>query len=114
MIVERVTGDVCGRPFPVYDDLVADLLAAHQGDRSERDAEVAHVLGVAAGYAYSDIETMSAMMCRLGLAHGGCVRVAQTVDAMYIFSTAYLAQSRCGRVVILAYRGTDRKSTRLN
>jgi hypothetical protein len=26
---------------------------------------------------------------------------------MYIFSTAYLVQSRCGRVVILCYRGTE-------
>jgi hypothetical protein len=50
---------------------------------------------------------MATMMTRLGLAENSCVRVAQTVDAMFIFSTAYLVQSRCGRVVILCYRGTE-------
>jgi hypothetical protein len=47
------------------------------------------------------------MMTRLGLDDHACVRIAQTVDAMFIFSTAYLVQSRCGRVVILSYRGTE-------
>jgi hypothetical protein len=36
-----------------------------------------------------------------------CVRVVQAVDAMYVFSTACLVQSRCGRVVVLCYRGTE-------
>ena len=97
----------CGRPFPVYDSLVPDLLAAHQRDRDDRDATVAHVLAAAAGYAYSNIETMATIMSRLGLEDNSCVRVAQRVDAMFIFSTAYLVQSRCGRVVILGYRGTE-------
>ena len=68
---------------------------------------VAHVLGTCAGYAYSDADTVAMMMTRLGLDANACVRVAQTVDAMFIFSTAYLIQSRCGRVVILCYRGTE-------
>jgi hypothetical protein len=47
------------------------------------------------------------MMVRLGFERHACVRISQTVDAMFIFSTAYLVQSRCGRVVILCYRGTE-------
>jgi hypothetical protein len=46
-------------------------------------------------------------MTRLGLESHACVRIAERVDAMFIFSTAYLVQSRCGRVVILCYRGTE-------
>ena len=107
MMLERLTGARCGRPFPIYDHLVPDLLAAHQGERTDRDATVAHVLATAAGYSYSDIETLATIMSRLGLEDNSCVRVAQTVDAMFIFSTAYLVQSRCGRVVILSYRGTE-------
>lgn len=107
MNLERLIGGTCGRPFPVYDNLVPALLAAHERDRAERDATVAHVLATAAGYAYSDIETLATIMSRLGLGDNACVRVTQTVDAMFIFSTAYLLQSRCGRVVILAYRGTE-------
>jgi hypothetical protein len=94
-------------PFPVYNNLVPDFLAAHERGRDDRDATVAHVLATAAGYSYSDINTMAMIMSRLGLENNSCVCMEQTVDAMYIFSTAYLVQSRCGRVVILSYRGTE-------
>ena len=107
MNLERLMGARCGCPFPVYDNLVADLLAAHEPGRDGRDATVAYVLAAAAGYAYSDIETLATIMSRLGLEDNSCVRVAQRVDAMFIFSTAYLVQSRCGRLVILGYRGTE-------
>jgi len=107
MNVVRLMGGRCGRPFPIYDNLVSDLLAAHEFDRVGRDATVAHVLGTSAGYAYSDIETMATIISRIGLEDNSCVCVEQKVDAMYIFSTAYLVQSRCGRVVILSYRGTE-------
>jgi hypothetical protein len=105
--LERRLGGRCDRPFPIYDGLVPALLAAHQPDRDGRDATVAHVLAAVAGYSYSDIDTLATMTSRLGLDDNSCVRVAQTVDAMYIFSTAYLVQSHCGRAVILSYRGSE-------
>ncbi|HUK64464.1 MAG TPA: lipase family protein, partial [Dongiaceae bacterium] len=94
-------------PFPVYPRLVETLAAAHLSAPVQRDPTVAHVLATCAGYAYADSETVARMMTRLGLERHGCVRVTQTVDAMLIFSTAYLVQSQCGRVVILCYRGTE-------
>jgi hypothetical protein len=72
-----------------------------------RDETVAHVLGTCAGYAYADAETVAMMMGRLGLERSACVCITQLVDAMFIFSTAFLVQSRCGRVVLLCYRGTE-------
>jgi hypothetical protein len=107
MRLERQTGAARGPPFPVYQDLAASLLAAHGPEEEGRNATVAHVLGTCAGYAYADIETVATMMARLGLEGNACVRITQTVDAMFIFSTAYLVQTRCGRVVILCYRGTE-------
>jgi lipase (class 3) len=107
MTLERLTGAGCDPPFPVYPHLVDDLVAAHRADNGERDATVAHVLATCAAYAYSDADTVATMMTRLGLVANACVRITQTVDAMFIFSTAYLVQSRCGRVVILGYRGTE-------
>jgi len=107
MEFERLQGATPAHPFPVYQDPVASLLAAHRRDESGRDAVVAHVLGTCAGYAYADTGTVATMMTRLGLGGNVCVRVAQTVDAMFVFSTAYLVQSHCGRVVILCYRGTE-------
>ena len=107
MTLERIVGGACDPPFPVYAHLADDLVAAHHADNGERDATVAHVLATCAAYAYSDADTVATMMTRLGLEANACVRIAQTVDAMFIFSTAYLVQSRCGRVVILCYRGTE-------
>ncbi|HEX9084344.1 MAG TPA: hypothetical protein VF836_06380, partial [Gemmatimonadaceae bacterium] len=82
------------------------MLAAHASADSASNATVAHILAVASGYAYADLETMATMMSRVGFAEHATVCVSQTVDAMYIDSTAYLTQSRCGRVAILSYRGT--------
>jgi hypothetical protein len=107
MDVERIPGRACGPPFPVYEHLLDSLAAAHAGGAVERDATVAHVLATCAGYAYADIETFAMIVSRLGLDAEACVRVSQTVDAMFVCSTAYLAQSRCGRVVVLGYRGTE-------
>jgi hypothetical protein len=107
MAVERTAGAACTDPFPVYPELADTLAAAHLTRSVERDATVAHVLGTCAAYAYSDVDTVATMMTRLGLSANTCVRIAQTVDAMFIFSTAYVVQSRCGRVAILCYRGTE-------
>lgn len=103
MHVERTVGPDSAAPFPVYPDLVADLLAA--GDTW--NATVAHVLATCASYCYADLETVATIMARLGMDACRCTRIAQSVDAMYIYSTAFLVQSRCGRVAILCYRGTE-------
>jgi hypothetical protein len=136
MQTSRVTAEPIGEPFPVHVNLVDTLLAAHEPPAaapaglpiargrtssavasSKRDATepdstgrhptVAHVLAVCAGYAYADAGTLATMMARVGLDANACVQHTQIVDAMYIYSTASLVQSRCGRVVILAYRGTE-------
>jgi hypothetical protein len=107
MQIERVTVQPTSSPFPIYADPIEDLRRAHVAETSGRDATVAHILGVLAGYAYADTSTVALMAGRLGIHGAACVRIAQSVDAMHIFSTGYLLQSRCGRVGILFYRGTE-------
>lgn len=107
MLIEHATAGTVSPPFPIHESLVEALLDAHADGRAGRDATVAHALGVCAGYSYADAATLAQMASRLGLAKSRCTRLAQVVDAMYIFSTAYLIQSECGRVVILAFRGTE-------
>jgi hypothetical protein len=102
----RMKGERCAPPFPIYGDAAGELLAAHASADGASNPTVAHILSVAAGYAYADIETMATMMSRVGFGDHATVCVSETVDAMYIDTTAYLTQSRCGRVVILSYRGT--------
>lgn len=88
--------------FPVYDDL-EDLLVAERPD----DGVSAHVLAVAAGYAYAGPEVLAMMMARLGLEDCRCRAASLAVDPMFIRSTANVVQSADGRVVIVAYRGTE-------
>ena len=107
MQIERIIAAPASPPFPIYRDATEELLRAHVTETSERDPAVAHILSVLAGYAYADTATMAMMASRLGFGESVCVRIAHTVDAMLIFSTAYLLQSRCGRVAILCYRGTE-------
>ena len=103
MQLERLQAEQSRSPFPIYRELVSQLLTAHSG----RNATVAHVLATCSGYAAADLPTVALMMSRLGLGHSACVRISQVVDAMLIFSTAYIVQSACGRVVILCFRGTE-------
>lgn len=86
---------------PVYDDPV-DRLVGH-----DAGTDVAHILATLAGYAYGDALTVSMMATRLGLERNRVRTIQQTVDAMFVESTAHVVQSACGRVVVLAYRGTE-------
>ncbi len=107
MDIERIAGKPCAAPFPVHRDLVDALAAPPIGGSPARDGTAAHVLGTCAGYAYADLDTVATVMSRVGFDAEACIRVSQTVDAMFVYSTAFLLQSRCGRVVILCYRGTE-------
>jgi len=91
--------------FPVYRDLVNELVQAASVDAP--NWEIAHVLGTCAGYAYAARPTIATIMARMGLEENYCAEIAENVGAMFICSTAFLVQSRCGRVVILCYRGTQ-------
>jgi Lipase (class 3) len=91
--------------FPVYPGLT-DALTGPDVYLAPLQT-VPHVLGVAAGYSYAaDIATFAMVMARMGLEESRCFTVSEAVDAMLIDAHAYLAQSRDGRVVVLAFRGT--------
>jgi hypothetical protein len=91
-----------GVDFPVYDKLVDRL--AKPGEIPED--VVRHVLATCCGYAYGDKDVAAMMLTRLGLERTNLAEVTMSVDAMLIRSTAYIVQSKDGRVVILCYRGT--------
>lgn len=91
--------------FPVYAGLTEALT---EPDLSLAPLQmVPHLLSVAAGYSYaSDISTFAMLMTRMGLEEAHCFTVSEAVDAMLIDAHAFLVQSRDGRVVVLAFRGT--------
>lgn len=87
--------------FPLYRDLTHYLGRPHQ----HPDETIAHVMAVCATYAYSDLDTLSEMVTRVGLQNAHCLSVTFDNDPMFVVSTAYLVQA--GEVVILVYRGTE-------
>jgi hypothetical protein len=91
--------------FPVYPKLVNTLA---DPKTKQPDRVVARTLATAAMYAYSDDESqLETAMTRLGLgAKCTCTRFQELVDAMLIWSTAFLIQSEDKRVAIIDYRGT--------
>ncbi|WP_424533149.1 lipase family protein [Sphaerisporangium viridialbum] len=89
--------------FPVYKNLETRLLNAVD----HPDPEIAHLMATCAAYSYSDPRTLSMIMARMGLEDNQVRMIQTSVDAMLISSTAYLIQSRNGKVGILCYRGTD-------
>lgn len=94
--------------FPVYDDLT-DRLVKPEVDPAtgEPDPMTAHVLAVAAGYAYSDGQTVTEMMTRLGMERCTALTVSFRNDTMFVAATAHVVQSEDGRVVVIAFRGTE-------
>jgi hypothetical protein len=94
--------------FPVYNDLT-DRLVKPEVDPAtgEPDPLTAHVLAVVAGYAYSDGQTVAEMMTRLGMEKCTCLTVSFRNDTMFVTSTAHVVQSEDGRVVVVAFRGTE-------
>lgn len=94
--------------FPVYDDLTDRLVKpAVDPATGEPDPLTAHVLSVAAGYAYSDGQTVAEMMTRLGMEKCTCLTVSFRNDTMFVASTAHVIQSEDGRLVVVAFRGTE-------
>jgi len=88
--------------FPVYHDLVEKLLTA----KTYPDHDIAYLLAVCSGYAYSDGDTVAMIMARMGLEDNTCLTVSEYVDVLFITSTCYLIQSKDRKVVIVCYRGT--------
>jgi len=89
--------------FPVLPNLLDDLVQAV----THPVGNIAYALAVCSGYAYSDADTVSMIMARMGLFDNHCAEVQLGDDAMFIDSTAFLVQSEDGRAVILCYRGTS-------
>ncbi|MGK3985485.1 lipase family protein [Sorangium sp. So ce136] len=71
------------------------------------DRFLAHVLGRASAWAYSDLDSFArAMYCSQRIATE-FVSVATTNPALSVHTTAYLAQSHDRRMVIVCFRGTE-------
>jgi len=84
-------------PLPPIDDLATDAY----------DARLAYVMSVIATWAYADEKALASKLVHYGIEGAHVRRVSVRNDALLVVATAYLVQSRSGRVGVLAFRGTD-------
>ena len=92
-------------PSPYFADLI-HLEPERDGSYAYSD-KAAYLLSVAAGWAYSDAETFTDVMARIGVADAECRLIAVENDAMLVDATAYLLLTRDGRLGVLRFRGTQ-------
>jgi hypothetical protein len=103
--MEASTVAVTKQVFPIFPDLVERL--ADPPATGEPDRVIARALATASAYCYADdIAVMTTSLSRLGLSDNVTTDVTQTIEAMLIYTSAFLTRSADGRVGILTYRGT--------
>lgn len=96
--------------FPHLADILAGLPVRDDlspGTMFDREAVARYVCSVLSTWAYADLQDVAMIMTRLGLEKCRCRSIEISNNGALIRSTAYLVQSDCGRVALLAYRGTD-------
>jgi hypothetical protein len=70
------------------------------------DKQLAYALALVSGWAYADHGTITKQLRHHGL-DADVTLVACTNDAMLVVATAYFIRSKCGRLGVLAFRGTE-------
>ena len=106
MTLRRVIAGTCDGPFP---HLSGPGRSAHRrSSHIEREGwNRGDVFCTCASHAYADAETVRPVMSRMGFPRHSCGCIEEVVDSMFIFSSAYVLQSQCGRLAILCFRGTQ-------
>jgi hypothetical protein len=97
-----------GDPSPLDGNFVGTLLAKPKKERvGDWDKKLAYALSVIAAWSYGSARALEEKLQRSGFP--GCTvrEAAVTNDALFIVATAYVVQSACGRLAIVAFRGTE-------
>jgi hypothetical protein len=96
-----------GAAGPPFGDSTAHVSPIEDLAPRGYDPEVAYLMSVVAAWAYSDERALAAKLPHYGLEGAHVRRMSVQNDALLVVSTAYLIQSKTGKVGILAFRGTD-------
>jgi hypothetical protein len=111
MAVTDISGDDVGRLLKgvrhskaISDEMVDWLV---QLPPEYHDARAASLMSMISGWAYADEKLLFTMVNQTGLDIPVCQLTAVRNDAMLLVSNAFFLQSRCGRLGILCYRGTE-------
>jgi hypothetical protein len=84
-------------------DYVANRPALLDG---QYDKQLAYALALVSGWSYAEHTTVVRQLARRGI-DADVTKIACTNDAMLLVSTAYFVRSKCGRLGVLSFRGTE-------
>jgi hypothetical protein len=90
-------------PSPLPADFVEELLRADDA----YNPRLAYALAVIAGWSYSDAKTLADKLKYYQLPSVSVEAIAVTNPAMLIVASAFLVRSKCGRLGIVSFRGTE-------
>jgi hypothetical protein len=105
----KSTHSVTAKPAagPRFGDSAAHVNPIDGIVASGYDRELAYLMSVVSSWAYADERALAAKLPHYGIEGARVRRMSIQNDALLIVSTAYLIQSKSGKVGILAFRGTD-------
>jgi hypothetical protein len=107
-VVRSVTArEIAGPSFGDSTAHVRPIDDIGYGTQGSYDPELAYLTSVVSAWAYSDEKALAAKLPHYGIQGAHVRRVSVQNDALLVVATAYLVQSRSGKVAILAFRGTD-------
>jgi hypothetical protein len=107
-VVRSVTArEIAGPSFGDSTAHVRPIDDIGSGTQGSYDPELAYLTSVVSAWAYSDEKALAAKLPHYGIQGAHVRRVSVQNDALLVVATAYLVQSRSGKVAILAFRGTD-------
>jgi hypothetical protein len=92
--------------LPILDETFTNELLA-KDDRPAYDALTAYALAVVSAWSYADEAALQKKLRFYGFPECTVRPCTVTNDALFIVATAYVVRSRCGRLAIVAFRGTE-------
>lgn len=93
-----------GRSAPRIDDFVDR--AVRKGAGSSYDHEIAYAMATLSAWSYADLETFKKKLKYYGLEAAKITPLAVRNEALLVDAGGYFVRSECGRLGVLAFRGT--------
>ena len=107
-VPQPISGAPFGPTAPLLPhDFVDQLLARRTPATHIYDAKLGYALAVISAWTYADGQTLSNKLKYYGLPFNTVHQIAVLNPAMLVVATAHLVRSKCGRVAILTFRGTE-------
>ncbi len=99
--------EVAGAGQPILGSKFVDHLLANKDASPAYDGRTAYALAVISAWAYADRETLKKKLHYYGFPDSTVARFEVVNDALFVVAKGDVVRSKCGKVAIVAFRGTE-------